>query len=93
MEDLKNGLRNAGFVDSEICRENNKWVTYLSIGSNEIEVSKSQDDKFILNVCIYFTDGHNEKRNVFGGNINHLEELNKICYPFNDCQDLNFEGK
>jgi len=79
-EEIKKKLVNAGF--SKITEE---WNFLVIKGQNHsISINK---DLTMVRVYPFKSVRFIEAK------FTNLEELNKICYPFNNFKDLNFEGK
>lgn len=79
--EIKRKLELAGFEDIE----QNDWLILKNTALYKIYINFE-----LSRVAI---DNKNDKLVLSGIEFKDLDQLNKICYPFNGCQDLNFEEK
>lgn len=87
-EETKQKLLNAGFIPDNYNRMAIENVNF----SISVKPSISKKNGFYVAVI----NKRLEKESHVTHSVDfefHVQELNKACYPFNGCKDLNFEGK
>jgi len=82
-EEIKNKLRNAGFEAIKDTRLD--WSIMKKTPLYKIYINPNNNHVAI--------DNNNDALVFEGVPFENLEELNKICYPFNGLKDLTFDGK